>query len=721
MTDNQRTIAGRYQVKDLIGRGGMADVFEGVDSRLGRVVAIKILKADLAADSTFESRFRQEAQASARMAHPNIVRIYDAGEEQITDANGNLLRRPYIVMEFVRGDVLRDVINNRQLEVRDAVSFAEGVLTALEVSHRAGVIHRDIKSANIMITEQGKIKVMDFGIARAITDSSATQAHTSGIVGTAQYFSPEQAKGETVDSRTDLYSTGVLLYEMLTGRAPFRGETAVSVAYQHVSEAVIPPSQINPNLSPELDAVVLRALAKDRNDRFQSAEQFREHLLAAFAVSRNFVSPNNNQASEPVGQLEDFFVEEPAPAQVQPELQLELQEDIPLVEETPVASEANTTASTPTTAATEVFGFEDLLDAAVAESNSSSPGAGAADAQSPFSEANQSPRDAQGFTIAKKASSIDAYVSEHTNPFSAIGVEFEAEVETDSRASRSEKKKFARASRLDADGYGARSSEKTKAKSAIWFGASALVVILLGLGIWSIATLGNYKVNVPTTNLSVTVPDVTGKTYDEANSALSGANLLVTRTYQADDAVALDTVISTDPPAGAEVSPHTTITVYVSGGKAQVKVPYLIGKKEADANADLTAVGLALGKITQQNSVDQPKGTILSTNPEQYLLLAKGTSVDVVVSTGKVTVPSVLQQSVTAAKAVLTGPDVAYTVTVESSTPGCTGTLGQIVTAQSIAAGDAGQHKKIVIYVDCIGGSTTGPTPSVTPAPTSTP
>lgn len=712
MTDNQRTIAGRYQVKDLIGRGGMADVYEGVDSRLGRVVAIKILKADLAADSTFESRFRQEAQASARMAHPNIVRIYDAGEEQITDANGNLLRRPYIVMEFVRGEVLRDVINARQLEIRDAVSYAEGVLTALEVSHRAGVIHRDIKSANIMITEQGKIKVMDFGIARAITDSSATQAHTSGIVGTAQYFSPEQAKGETVDSRTDLYSTGVLLYEMLTGRAPFRGETAVSVAYQHVSEAVIPPSQINPNLSPELDQVVLRALAKDRNDRFQSAEQFREHLMAAFAVSRNFVSPNSPVAQPTTAQLSDFFAGTPDAASVQQPAE----EIVAEPEATPAVSE---------TAPTEVFGFDDLLNAAVAEAtpevaiglNTDISGDTRVEATSPTT-ASAEPT----FTLATKSNNLNAYVGEHTNPFSAIGVDFEAEVETDSRAGRAGKKQFAKAQRTALDGLGktAGYSDKTKVKSAVWFGASALVVILLGLGIWSLSTLGSFKVNVPTTNLSVIVPDVKGKTYDEANAALSGANLLVTRSYQADDGVALDTVINTDPPAGAEVSPHTTITVIVSGGKAQVKVPYLVGKKEADANAALTAVGLTLGKITQQNSVDQPKGTILSTTPEQYIVLAKGTPVDVVVSTGKVTLPSVLQQSVTTAKSVLTGPDVAYTVTVESSTPGCTGTLGQIVTAQSIAAGDAAQHKKIVIYVDCIGG-TTGPTPSATPTPTSTP
>ena len=257
MTENQRVIAGRYEVGSLIGRGGMADVYEGTDTRLGRKVAIKVLKSDLANDPAFEARFRQEAQASARMGHPTIVRIYDAGEEITTDEYGNQHKYPFIVMEFVSGKLLRDLLHERRLTRHEALEWTTGVLTALEFSHRAGVIHRDIKSANIMITDAGQVKVMDFGIARAISDSSATQAHTSGIVGTAQYFSPEQAKGEQVDARTDLYSTGVLLYEMICGRPPFKGESAVSVAYQHVSEAVIPPSQFDSTISPELDAVVL--------------------------------------------------------------------------------------------------------------------------------------------------------------------------------------------------------------------------------------------------------------------------------------------------------------------------------------------------------------------------------------------------------------------------------------------------------------------------------
>lgn len=325
MSEQERVLAGRYQVGEIIGRGGMADVFEGIDLRLGRKIAIKLLKSDLANDETFESRFAQEAQASAKMAHPTIVRIYDAGEEISTDSNGNSRKTPFIVMEYVKGKLLRDLMHERKLTTAEAIGYAKGVLTALEYSHRAGIIHRDIKASNIMVTDEGQVKVMDFGIARAISDSSATQAHTSGIVGTAQYFSPEQARGEAVDARTDLYSTGVLLYEMLAGRPPFKGDTAVSVAYQHVSERVTPPSEHNPELTPELDQVVLNALAKDREDRFQTAEEFRDHLLAAASGQSMTKAPSNKTEvlPEPVEDASKTQVLQAAPTEVIGEVQPE--------------------------------------------------------------------------------------------------------------------------------------------------------------------------------------------------------------------------------------------------------------------------------------------------------------------------------------------------------------------------------------------------------------
>ncbi|WP_433776042.1 Stk1 family PASTA domain-containing Ser/Thr kinase [Microbacterium sp. gxy059] len=275
-----RVLSGRYRVDALIGRGGMASVHRGYDLTLGRTVAIKILHRDLASDDTFRTRFRLEAQAASRMAHPSIVRVFDAGEA--VEADGAETRHtPYIVMELVRGTLLKDVLRDGPVAADEASRYVDGILEALEYSHRAGVVHRDIKPANVMITDSGQVKVMDFGIARAVSDTSATVAETTTILGTAAYFSPEQAKGDAVDARADIYSTGVVLYELLTGQPPFRGDSPVSVAYQHVREAPVPPSQANPAAPARLDPIVLRALAKDPAQRFPDAAAFREALDAA--------------------------------------------------------------------------------------------------------------------------------------------------------------------------------------------------------------------------------------------------------------------------------------------------------------------------------------------------------------------------------------------------------------------------------------------------------
>jgi serine/threonine-protein kinase len=215
------------------------------------------------------------------MAHPTIVRVFDAGEDTVRDANGNEVQAPFIIMEYVDGAPLDELVSRGQIDPVHAIRITEGILTALEYSHRAGVVHRDIKPANVMITRQGQVKVMDFGIARAITETSASLSATTAILGTANYFSPEQAKGEQVDARTDLYSTGVVLFEMLTGRTPFQGETPVAVAYQHISEIPAKPSSINPRVSPALDVVMRKALQKDRFERYQTAAEFRADLETA--------------------------------------------------------------------------------------------------------------------------------------------------------------------------------------------------------------------------------------------------------------------------------------------------------------------------------------------------------------------------------------------------------------------------------------------------------
>jgi len=280
VTDQQRIIADRYVVGDLIGQGGMSSVYRGTDTKLGRQVAIKIMKADLANDPVFRERFKQEAQAASRMAHPTIVRVFDAGDEVI-DTSAGSEDLPYIVMEFVEGQDLRRLLAKGVIAQREACLIVEDVLTALEYSHKAGVVHRDIKPGNIMITKTGQVKVMDFGIARAVAESSSSVEQTTAILGTASYFSPEQAKGDAVDARTDIYSAGVVLYELLAGSVPFKGDSAVSVAYQHVSERPVAPSERNAAVSQALDRVVLRALAKDKTKRFESAAEFKRYLKQA--------------------------------------------------------------------------------------------------------------------------------------------------------------------------------------------------------------------------------------------------------------------------------------------------------------------------------------------------------------------------------------------------------------------------------------------------------
>jgi serine/threonine protein kinase len=278
MTMEPTTLGGgRYELSGLLGRGGMAEVRMAQDMRLGRTVAIKRLRADLASEPTFQARFRREAQSAASLNHPAVVAVYDTGEERATDGSGLVL--PYIVMEYVEGRTLRDILREgRKILPERALEITASVLDALDYSHRAGIIHRDIKPANVMLTPAGDVKVMDFGIARAISDSSATMTQTAAVIGTAQYLSPEQARGEQVDARSDLYSTGCLLFELLTGRPPFVGDSPVAVAYQHVREEPPTPSSIDPEISPAIDAITMKALTKPVEERYQSAKEMRADI-----------------------------------------------------------------------------------------------------------------------------------------------------------------------------------------------------------------------------------------------------------------------------------------------------------------------------------------------------------------------------------------------------------------------------------------------------------
>ena len=626
MNDAARIIAGRYELGQLIGRGGMAEVYSGVDTRLGRTVAIKLLKADLAADSSFEARFRQEAQASARMAHPTIVRVYDAGDEITLDSNGVERHLPYIIMELVRGEVLRDILRQRRLTQQEAIAYATGVLTALEFSHQAGVIHRDIKPANVMITETNAVKVMDFGIARAVSDSSATLAQTNGIVGTAQYFSPEQARGETVDHRTDLYSTGVLLYEMLTGRPPFTGDTAVSVAYQHVSETAPSPAMVNPTISLAIDSVVMKSLSKERSARFQSASEFRSALAAAV-----------------LGQSVTSWSDEQQPATAPME---------PIVEVAPVV-ETVVAPVLPT-----VDPFDELISSANEEATS--------EINRPLGEE----------TIVLEVPEEDG--------FSQLG--------------------FATGATqvIDAPKVKTKASGEPPSAGLIWGFGTGISVLLIGLLVWLIASGGAVFNLGGNGSNKIAVADVVGKTYDEAYSTLTNQNLLVDKQLKLSDTVESGLVISTDPPGGVQVGAKTTITVLVSAGKEQVLMPDLTGMTEVDALAALSQTGLTLGTITQENSATVEQNLVISSDPMANTNVAAKSVVNLVISTGTVTVPNVVNLELIDASAQLSAPTVQYIVQTDLA-PDCLGTAGTAVIAQSIAPGEQPQGQTITLTLECVG------------------
>ena len=285
-------LGGRYELDGIVGRGGMAEVFRARDIRLDRIVGVKTLRDDLARDQTFQARFRREAQSAASLNNPSIVAIYDTGEDMM---GPNPV--PYIVMEFVDGRTLRDLLrDDRRLLPERVAEIMDGVLRALDYSHRNGIVHRDIKPGNVMLTRAGEVKVMDFGIARAVSDAQATMTQTAQVIGTAQYLSPEQARGERVDARSDLYSAGCLMYELLTGRPPFTGDSPVAIAYQHVRENPIPPTRVDPELPGWADSIVLKAMAKDPADRYQSAGEMRNDIQRAISGAPVAAAPVSGQA-----------------------------------------------------------------------------------------------------------------------------------------------------------------------------------------------------------------------------------------------------------------------------------------------------------------------------------------------------------------------------------------------------------------------------------------
>ena len=600
---------GRYQLGQLIGRGGMAEVHVALDTRLGRTVAVKIMRADLANDDIFLARFRREAHAVAQMNNPNIVNIYDSGEELVSSESGDTERLPYIVMEYVKGQTLRDIIKvNGALSQRDCEQVLLGVLNALDYSHRMGIIHRDIKPGNIMISEQGVVKVMDFGIARALDDSAATMTQSQGVVGTAQYLSPEQARGETVDMRSDLYSAGCVLYEMLTGRPPFTGDSAVAIAYQHVSEVATPPSAVVPGLPKMWDSICAKAMAKDRQNRYATASEFKTDILTYMNGGVPVAAAFN-----PLTDLSNMKARK------------EAERDLPT---TPVEPQQQPTqAFNPVTGQFEQIPPANGANSAALQSRAQQRAAAA--------KAKKRKKIIIGSVIAVLAVAlVGAGVVFAMNGAPNKSAEDKVTIPEVCNASTSKDN-----IKLKLETLGLKMTEKQDTDSTEPEGTCTKMSPDAGS---KVAKGSAVKVWFSAGPQSTQVPDVKERSQEEARSILESAGFKVNATVRTEDSadIAKDMVTKTDPAAGQSVPKGTTITIYVSSGMTTVP-SNLVGQSKDSVLQQYE--GRFSFTVEQESSDTVEAGLITRVSPDSGSSIAQGGSITIWVSTGKekVAVPNI--------------------------------------------------------------------------------
>ncbi len=569
----ERVLVGRYRVGRLIGRGGMAEVHAGWDVRLNREVAIKVLRADLARDSAFLTRFRREAKSAAGLNHPSIVAVYDSGEDSTIELGGADLPVPFIVMEYVHGKTLRELVHERggPLEPLEAARVMASTLRALGYSHAHGIVHRDIKPANVMVAATGAVKLTDFGIARAIADTAATLTNTAVVVGTAQYLSPEQAQGQAIDPRTDIYAAGCVLYELLTARPPFVGDSPLAIAYQHVGTPAQRPSTYAREVDSDLDAVTLRALAKAPEDRYASAGEFAADLEsvaagnrpgeAALATLAALTAPDTAPDAAPGTALDTALDTAEGPPAVPPV-------------DPPDGEDSQTSSFPPITArrsrrslmvvlALLIAALVVVLGVLAAQGRlGTAPGVTVPDVRAKTLQSAQDELTAAGFAPEPQ------YIS--------------------NKAVR--------------DVVVAQSPDGGREAPG---GSRVTLDVSSGPG-------------------NVTVPDLFGWHRDEAAAKLEARNLQVSWEYVDSYELGADAVVSTDPPKDTVVQEGTRVTVRVSTGK--VKVPNLVGDSESEARGTLTKLGLRLeavvvnaggapGTVIQHeySGVSVPQGTTVKT------------------------------------------------------------------------------------------------------------
>ena len=597
------TLGGRYRLGAKIGTGGMSDVYAATDELLGRDVAVKMMRPDLARDTTFLERFRREAQNAAKLNHPAIVAVYDTG--QTPDEDGAV---PYIVMERVHGETLRDIIQDSgKMSLNDAAAIMSQVCSALYFSHEAGIIHRDIKPANVMITNTGAVKVMDFGIARALSDSSSAMTQTAAVIGTAQYLSPEQARGQSADARSDIYAAGCVFYELATGKAPFHGESPLSVAFQHVQENPEAPSQIpGMHLSKRealsLDSITLTAMAKSPSDRYDDAQEMATDL---------------KRLSE---------------------------DQLPLVAQayTNDADSADAGSHTAGRAAAGAAGAAGLAAGAAAA------GAHANEDDAQTSVIPASHNTANGAAAGAGAAAAGAagngggdgyyngeYSGEYDDGDEYYGDDYGDDYDGDYDGE------------YDDEYY--EDEPKRRWWAPIAWVAGIAAVIAGGYFAYQAFT-GDDEPEKPIAEAEqVKIPMVANKDRAEAEKILKDAGFEVTVEETTHDKIARGKAIGTDPAANASVARGTEIKLLVSSGREITDVPDLTGKTTEEAVQLLKDAKLVLNKeVKEEASDDVPKGKIITQTPPQGSQVSAGTKVTITVSTGPedVRVPVVTGQQV---------------------------------------------------------------------------
>lgn len=608
-------IADRYELGELIGTGGMSEVYAATDTLLGREVAVKMLRPDLARDINFRERFRKEAQNSSRLNHPAIVAVYDTGEYE-RDGVGT----PFIVMELVHGRTIRDIIReDGPMTPTETAKALVPVCGALQASHEADIIHRDIKPANIMITNTGSVKIMDFGIAQALNDATSAMTQTSAVIGTAQYLSPEQARGKNVDGRSDLYALGCVMYEMVAGKPPFEGDSPFSVAYQHVQEDPTPPSEFVKDLSPtaalNLDAVILSAMAKHPGDRYQSAQDMAEDLArlergSVTHAARNHVEPEHQEEQAPTD--DDKTTVAPAIAAG----------TVAAASAVPVAAATAAPEAATKDPEEEDWEYEEyeeeekgngLLKALAALLSVVILGVGAIFAYDYFTnDSNDS-----SATLVQIPELNNKPQTEAVSDLERLGLLVTVNSEPNPEVPR---------------GVVIRTNPATG--SAVPTGSTVTVTVSSGKEITE-------------------VPDVRDMTTEEAQKALEEAGLELDSTVREESSDDIETglVMDQSPAAGAQVSKGSRVTITVSTGVEKETVPNLAGMRREQAESLLTSLGFK----PQVNMVDskEPEGTVISASGEGQEL-EKDSTVTVEVSNGMLfSVPTIVRQSRTEALATL--------------------------------------------------------------------